>query len=158
MNTKFLSSCFTIASLSTCVLNEVNDDCLNGDTIQVPITDRISAVVSYSFICSDYMSLSDYEVHEFHIEFFRDGKLLDGLTFETKYNKQKFGSLTNPNLHVERKLTSLSDLKPGLRDKIKALGMTTLLDPDEVKAVINKSDELIKAALLLRESQKQSGR
>ena len=37
------------------------------------------------------MSLSDYEVHEFHIEFFRDGKLLDGFNFETpqKYRYTK---------------------------------------------------------------------
>ena len=154
MNMKFFSSCYTIASLSTCVLNDKNnEDWFYGDSTQVQITDKLSAVVSYHFICSDHMSLYDHEVHKFHIEFLRDGKLLDGFSFERKYNEKKFGSLTNPDLHVELKLATINDLKPGLVDKIRALAMSSLLTPEEMKAVITKSDELANIALSLKQNQ-----
>ena len=154
MNMKFFDDCYNLFALSTCVLNtENNDNWFYGNEQQVKITDNLSAVTTYDNICSDDLSAFDYEVHCFSISFFRDGKLLNRYSYESRFNKNVLGSLANPKLSIEAKLNTLSKLKPGLKTRLKTLTMTTNLTPEEIQAVNAKADELIEAAVSLESSQ-----
>lgn len=154
MNMKFFDDCYNMIALSTCVLNtENNDNWFYGNEQQVKITDNLSAVTTYDNICSDDISAFDYEVHCFSISFFRDGKLLNRYSYESRFNKNVLGSLANPKLSIEAKLNTLSKLKPGLKTRLKTLTMTTNLTPEEIQAVNAKADELIEAAVSLESSQ-----
>ena len=154
MNMKFFDDCYNMIALSTCVLNtENNDNWFYGNEQQVKITDNLSAVTTYDNICSDDLSAFDYEVHCFSISFFRDGKLLNRYSYESRFNKNVLGSLANPKLSIEAKLNTLSKLKPGLKTRLKTLTMTTNLTPEEIQAVNAKADELIDAAVSLESSQ-----
>lgn len=154
MNMKFFDDCYNMIALSTCVLNtENNDNWFYGNEQQVKITDNLSAVTTYDNICSDDLSAFDYEVHCFSISFFRDGKLLNRYSYESRFNKNVLGSLANPKLSIEAKLNTLSKLKPGLKTRLKTLTMTTNLTPEEIQAVNAKADELIEAAVSLESSQ-----
>ena len=151
---KFFDDCYNMIALSTCVLNtENNDNWFYGNEQQVKITDNLSAVTTYDNICSDDLSAFDYEVHCFSISFFRDGKLLNRYSYESRFNKNVLGSLANPKLSIEAKLNTLSKLKPGLKTRLKTLTMTTNLTPEEIQAVNAKADELIEAAVSLESSQ-----
>lgn len=153
MNMKFFDDCYNMIALSTCVLNtENNDNWFYGNEQQVKITDNLSAVTTYDNICSDDLSAFDYEVHCFSISFFRDGKLLNRYSYESRFNKNVLGSLANPKLSIEAKLNTLSKLKPGLKTRLKTLTMTTNLTPEEIQAVNAKADELIEAAVSLESS------
>lgn len=154
MNMKFFDDCYNMIALSTCVLNtENNDNWFYGNEQQVKITNNLSAVTTYDNICSDDLSAFDYEVHCFSISFFRDGKLLNRYSYESRFNKNVLGSLANPKLSIEAKLNTLSKLKPGLKTRLKTLTMTTNLTPEEIQAVNAKADELIEAAVSLESSQ-----
>lgn len=154
MNMKFFDDCYNMIALSTCVLNtENNDNWFYGNEQQVKITDNLSAVTTYDNICSDDISAFDYEVHCFSISFFRDGKLLNRYSYESRFNKNVLGSLANPKISIEAKLNTLSKLKPGLKTRLKTLTMTTNLTPEEIQAVNAKADELIEAAVSLESSQ-----
>lgn len=154
MNMNFFDDCYNMIALSTCVLNtENNDNWFYGNEQQVKITNNLSAVTTYDNICSDDLSAFDYEVHCFSISFFRDGKLLNRYSYESRFNKNVLGSLANPKLSIEAKLNTLSKLKPGLKTRLKTLTMTTNLTPEEIQAVNAKADELIEAAVSLESSQ-----
>lgn len=144
MNMKFYDSCYNMAALSTCVLSNSKDrgEWVFGKTDQISITENLTAVVKYEELCSDEMSISDYEIHYFSIEFFRNGLLLDSFSFEKKINKTMFGSLANPELSIEAKMKVFNKLKPNLRSKIRNLITLTTLTPQEVEAVITKTEEL----------------
>ena len=150
MNVKFLNSCYNMIALSTCILdNNDSDDWYFGKKEQITLTDRLTAVIKYENLCSDDMSLYNYEVHYFSVDFFRDGKLLNGFSYDRKINKKCFGSLANPELSVEAKLNIINKLKPGLRSKMKAATMPTLLTSDEINAVVSKAEELSESVLSL---------
>ncbi len=153
MNINFLNSCYNISALSTCVLEGDNKEWPYGAKKQIPITDRLSAVAKYSFLGSDYMSLYDYEVHTFSIDFFRDGKMLDGFSYEKQIKKERFGSLANPAIALDAKLATIRDLKPGLREKLSALATSSILTPEEVNAVIAKSHEILSEVADLQQQQ-----
>lgn len=143
MKAKFLESCYKVSSLTTCVLNEGdNPDWSYGATAQTQITDNLKAITRYEPVMSDYISPSDYEVHIFSIDFIRDGEFLHGFAYERKINKPVEGSLANPDLDLDKKLTILKQLQPGLRGKVQSLKTTSLLTPEEETALINKGEEL----------------
>lgn len=143
MKTKFLESCYKISALSTCVLNkEENPDWSYGATSQVQITDNLTAVTKYEPIMSDYLSPYDYELHIFSIDFIRNGEFLHGFAYERKINKKLNGVLSNPDLALEVKLETIKGLQPGLRGKLQSLKTTSLLTPDEEKALIEKGISL----------------
>lgn len=154
---KFFNSCYNMIALSTCVLNNNNNgNWYYGTKEQIILNDRLTAVTKYENLCSDYMSLYDYEIHYFSVDFFRDGKLLDSFSYERKINKKEFGSLANPELSVETKLNIINGLKPGLRSKIEALTMSTCLTPDEMNAVVYKTEELTESVLSLMQQTEKS--
>lgn len=143
MKTKFLDSCYKVSALSTCILNkEPNPDYLYGATSQVQITDNLTAITKYEPLLSDYISPYDYEFHVFSIDFIRNGEFLHGFAYERKINKKLNGSLANPELPLEVKLDTLKTLNPGLRGKLQSLTTTSILTPEEEKALIAKGTEL----------------
>lgn len=143
MKAEFLNSCYKVASLSTCILNEKeNPDWEYGATSQIKITDNLTAVTKYEPVISDYISASEYEVHIFSIDFIRGNEFLHGFSYERKLNKTLDGSLANPDLPLDKKLTTLKTLQPGLRGKIQSLKATSLLTKEEELALISKGVEL----------------
>lgn len=142
MKMNFLDNCYKLSALSTCVLSEKdNDDWYYGATEQIKFSDHLTAVTKYEPLTSDYMSPYDYEVHLFSIDFFRDGKLLEGFAYERKINQTLYGSLANPDLTIDAKMQTIANLKPGLRSKVRSLTTTSLLTPEEVQLVSSKSIE-----------------
>lgn len=143
MKAKFLESCYKVSALSTCILNkDENPEWLYGATSQVQITDNLTAVTRYEPIMSDYISPYDYEFHIFSIDFIRNGEFLHGFAYERKINKKLNGVLTNPDLDLEVKLETIKGLQPGLRGKLQSLKTTSLLTPEEEKALIEKGISL----------------
>ncbi len=143
MKAEFLNSCYKVASLSTCILNENdNPDWEYGANSQVQITDNLTAITRYEPVISDYISASEYEVHIFSIDFIRGNEFLHGFSYERKLNKALDGSLANPDLPLDKKLITLKSLQPGLRGKIQSLKTTSLLTKEEELALINKGNSL----------------
>lgn len=143
MKAKFLESCYKVSALSTCVLNkDENPEWLYGATSQVQITDDLTAITRYEPIMSDYISPYDYEFHIFSIDFIRSGEFLHGFAYERKINKKLNGNLANPELPLAVKLETIKGLQPGLRGKLQSLKTTSLLTPEEEKALIEKGISL----------------
>ena len=153
MNINFFNDCYNVIALSTCVLGNNNDNWMFGTTNQINLTDSLSATTKYESLCSDSISPYDYEIHYFSIDFFRNGQLIDELSFERKINESSLGSLANPELSIEDKLSAISNLKPSLRSNIKAMSKLASFSQEEINAVLSKSKELEEHELSLTQNQ-----
>ena len=144
MNMKFINASYEIAGLSTCILKEPNENLLLqiGSEDVVNITDRLSAITKYEILESDIFSLSDYEVHYFTVTYLRDGQIVDSISYTKNIGERKFGSLANPALDKNLKISLLNDFSPNIISKFKLMRNQTGLTKDEIEAIIAKSNEL----------------
>ena len=144
MNLKFYDSCYNLASLSTCILNTGEKySWTTNHTVEVPITDHLTAIAKYTCDISDKKwDLSEYEYHAFSIDFLRDGKKIDSYFYAARFEEKYFGNLSSPELHLDYKLSTLYNLKPGIKTRMKEMTKSSLLTTEEMKAVIAKADEL----------------
>ena len=143
MNMKLYKSCYDLAALSTCVHKDANValwDVMADNRIE--FTDNFFAVAKYKVVCSDYLSVSDYEVHEFEISFIRDEKLVDTFHFKKRIDRKNVGSLANPKLSVDTKLASIKEYRPSFSEKVDAAFRKTNLASHEIDMIIAKNKQM----------------
>lgn len=143
MNMKLYKSCYDLAALSTCVQqNDKNGISHYMSNARIDFTDNFFAVARYKVVCSDYLSLTDYEMHEFEISFIRDEKLVETFHFKKTIDKKNLGSLANPDLDLESKLGAIKEYRPTLSDKLDVAFKKTKLASHEVDMIIEKNKKL----------------
>lgn len=143
MNMKLYKSCYDLAALSTCVHKDANValwDVMADNRIE--FTDNFFAVAKYKVVCSDYLSASDYEVHEFEISFIRDEKLVDTFHFKKRIDRKNVGSLANPKLSVDTKLAAIKEYRPSFSEKVDAAFRKTNLASHEIDMIIAKNKNI----------------
>ena len=143
MNMKLYKSCYDLAALSTCVQqNDKNGISHYMSNARIDFTDNFFAVARYKVVCSDYLSTSDYEVHEFEISFIRDERLVETLHFKKKIDRKNLGSLANPDLDLDSKLEAIKEYRPTLSDKLDMVFKKSMLAKHEADMIIEKNRKL----------------
>lgn len=143
MNMKLYKSCYDLAALATCVQpNEKNDIWHYMADARIEFTDNFFAVAKYKVVCSDYLSVTDYEIHEFEINFIRDEKLVETFHFKKTIDRKNLGSLANPDLDLESKLQAIKEFRPSLSDKLDVAFKKTKLASHEVDMIIEKNKKM----------------
>jgi len=147
INMKLVNASYEIVGLSTCVLKEPEENhrWRYGSESIVNITDNLSAVTKYEILESDIFTpayIGDYEAHFFTVTYLRDGKIVDSISYTKNLGEKKFGSLANPDLDKNLKISLLSDFGPNIISKFKLMRNKTELTKEEIDAIIAKSNEL----------------
>lgn len=147
VNMKLVNSSYQIIGLSTCVLNDNDEDYDSrfGKESVVNITENLLAVAKYEMLESDIFTpafIGDYESHYFTITYLRDGKIVDSISYIKNLGEKKFGSLANPDLDKNLKLSLLNAYGPNIISKFKLMRNRTELTNEEIEAIVAKSNEL----------------
>lgn len=154
MNIKFFKSCYDLAALSTCVQENAEKKLWNYQAdSRVDFSDNFHAITKYEVLCSDYMSLKDYEIHEFYISFVRDGKEVESYKFEKKIDRTNVGSLANPKLDLDKKLAAIKAYRPKGGLQLDIMLKKTQLTNEEINMVMKKNEEIFNE--IVRKQQNQ---
>ena len=158
MNITFYKSCYDLAALSTCAKkNKDNAIWRDYADARIDITDNFFAIAKYRVSCSDYLSATEYEEHEFEINFIRDEKLVDTLRFKKIIDKKNIGSLANPTLSLEETLKAIKDYRPNFSEQFENIFKKTNLQKHEIDMIIEKAQMMFET-LTKTEAQHQSKR
>lgn len=143
MNMKFYKSCYDLAALSTCVQQNANNKIWHYmSDARINFDDNFYAIAKYKVVCSDFLSASDYENHEFSISFVRDGQVVETLHFRKKIDRTNIGSLANPELSLEDKLKAIREYRPSVSNSLEFALKKTKLSSKEVKMVIDRDKKM----------------
>lgn len=139
INLNYYDACYKICALST-ILNSSKENV-------VTINDNLIAKTKFT-VHEGIGAFSDFQ-----IVFFRDGKIIEEVTFDNNADKAlKFQrKLLNDNYAMELRLQAMENLTPSLLAKF--LKYKPMLTSTEMVSVITKADEM-EASVLEQTNQK----